>query len=465
MADSHTHDLIVVGMGSGGLVAAEFATKLGVRTVVVERDKVGGDCLWTGCVPSKALLAAGKVAQHIRTADEFGIARSEPDVDLPAVWRRIHQVQRRIAGSDDSPERYEQMGVELVYADARLTGPTTVQAGDRTLDAKRILLCTGSRPSAPPIEGLTEAGFLTSETVWDIEDPPRSVVIIGGGPIAVEMAQGLNRLGVEVTLLEREGRLLGRDEPELAQLVAERLIREGVGVHVDADIERVTVEDGAKAVHAGEQTYRAEVIFVAVGRTPNVDGLGLEDVGVEMGKNGIATDTRLRTSVPSIYAAGDVAGRHLFTHSAGYEAAMAVRDMFFPGKGKADEIVPWCTFTDPELAHAGLTSAQAIAEHGEDDVEIHRMTLDHSDRARADGSDDGAIVLVTAKDKLVGAHIAAASAGEMIHECVLAIREGMKLRDLAAMVHVYPTLSTSIGLLAAEAQYGRAQQLKWLVRK
>jgi pyruvate/2-oxoglutarate dehydrogenase complex dihydrolipoamide dehydrogenase (E3) component len=465
MADSHTHDLIVVGMGSGGLVAAEFATKLGVRTVVVERDMVGGDCLWTGCVPSKALLAAGKVAQHIRTADEFGIARSEPDVDLPAVWRRIHQVQRRIAGSDDSPERYEQMGVELVYADARLTGPTTVQAGDRTLDAKRILLCTGSRPSAPPIEGLTEAGFLTSETVWDIEDPPRSVVIIGGGPIAVEMAQGLNRLGVEVTLLEREGRLLGRDEPELAQLVAERLIREGVGVHVDADIERVTVEDGAKAVHAGEQTYRAEVIFVAVGRTPNVDGLGLEDVGVEMGKNGIATDTRLRTSVPSIYAAGDVAGRHLFTHSAGYEAAMAVRDMFFPGKGKADEIVPWCTFTDPELAHAGLTSAQAIAEHGEDDVEIHRMTLDHSDRARADGSDDGAIVLVTAKDKLVGAHIAAASAGEMIHECVLAIREGMKLRDLAAMVHVYPTLSTSIGLLAAEAQYGRAQQLKWLVRK
>lgn len=460
------HDLVLVGMGSGGLVAAEFATTIGVKPVVVERGRVGGDCLWTGCVPSKALLAAGKVAHHIRTADEFGIAAAEPQVDLPAVWRRIRAVQERIATSDDSPARYEAMGVEFVYGDARLTGPNTVAVDGRVLESKHILLCTGSRPAVPPIDGLTEAGFLTSESAWEVEDPPRSIVIVGGGPIAVEMAQGMNRLGIEVTLLERAGRLLARDEPELVELIAERLRREGVDLHVDVDVERVTVEEGSKLLHAGDgRSWRAQEIMVAAGRTPNVDGLGLDEVGVEVGKSGIRTDNRLRTNVSSIYAAGDVAGRNLFTHSAGYEAVMAVRDMFFPGKGKADELVPWCTFTDPELAHAGLTSAQAIEAHGEDDVETHRMTLDHSDRARADGSDDGSIVLVTAKEKLVGAHIAAASAGEMIHECVLAIREGMKLRDLAAMVHVYPTLSTSVGMLAAEAQYDRAKRLRWLVRK
>src|SRR5829696_2199295 len=452
-------------MGSGGLVAAEFATTIGVKPVVVERGRVGGDCLWTGCVPSKALLAAGKVAQHIRTADEFGIAAAEPQVDLPAVWRRVRDVQQRIAATDDSPERYESMGVEFVYGDARLTGPNSVVVDGRVLESKHILLCTGSRPAVPPIDGLTEAGFLTSETVFEIEDPPESIVIVGGGPIAVEMAQGMNRLGIEVTLLEREGRLLARDELELVELIADRLRREGVDIRTGVAIGRVTVEDGVKVVHASAEAWRAQEILVAAGRTPNVDGLGLDEVGVEVGRSGIRTDNRLRTNVASIYAAGDVAGRNLFTHSAGYEAVMAVRDMFFPGKGKADELVPWCTFTDPELAHAGLTSEQAVDEHGEDDVETYRMTLDHSDRARADGSDDGAIVLVTGKEKLVGAHIAAASAGEMIHECVLAIREGMKLRDLAAMVHVYPTLSTSVGMLAAEAQYDRAKRLRWLVRK
>jgi len=465
VSDATKHDLVLVGMGSGGLVAAEFATTIGVKPVVVERARVGGDCLWTGCVPSKALLAAGRVAHHIRTADEFGIAAADPQVDLSAVWRRIRRVQQRIADSDDSPERYEAMGVEFVYGDARMTGATTVAVGGRVLESKHILICTGSRPAVPPIDGLADAGFLTSESVWEVEEPPRSIVILGGGPIAVEMAQGMNRLGVEVTMLELGDRLLVRDEPELARLVTERLRREGVDIRFEVEVDRVTVEEGAKVVHAGDQVWRSAEILVAVGRTPNVDGLGLDEVGVKVGVRGIETDNRLRTSVPSIYAAGDVAGRHLFTHSAGYEAVMAVRDMFFPGKGKADELVPWCTFTDPELAHAGLTSGEAIAEHGQEDVEVYRMTLDHSDRARADGSDDGAIVLITAKEKLVGAHIAAASAGEMIQECVLAIREGMKLRDLAAMVHVYPTLSTSVGMLAAEAQYERAKRLRWLVRK
>jgi pyruvate/2-oxoglutarate dehydrogenase complex dihydrolipoamide dehydrogenase (E3) component len=460
------HDLILVGMGSAGLTASEFAASIGIETVAVERDRIGGDCLWTGCVPSKALLAAGKVAHHMRTAGEFGIAPVEPEVDLPAVWRRIRAVQQRIADTDDSADRYESLGVRIVRGPARLTGPTSVAVDGRDLEAKHILICTGSRPAEPPIEGLADAGYLTSESVWELDDPPGSVVVIGGGPIAVEMAQGMNRLGVAVTLLQRGERLLPRDEPELAALVTERLRREGVEVHLSVQTERVSVDGQAKTVHvAGGRSFSAGEILVAAGRTPNVDGLGLDEVGVKVGRRGIETDARLRTSVPSIYAVGDVAGRHLFTHSAGYEGVVAVRDMFFPGRGTADELVPWCTFTDPELAHAGMTSAEAIAEHGTDDVEVHRATLDHSDRARADGEDDGAIVLVTAKDRLVGAHIAAASAGEMIHECVLAIRQGMKLRDLASMVHVYPTLSTSIGMLAAEAAYDRARRLKWLVRR
>ena len=462
---SERHDLILIGMGSAGLTAAEFATSLGVTPVAVERARVGGDCLWTGCVPSKALLAAGKVAQHMRTAAEFGIAPVEPDVDLPAVFRRIRAVQQRIAVTDDSPERYEALGVRIVKGAARLTGPTSVAVDGRKLESKHILICTGSRPAEPPIEGLAAAGYLTSENVWEIEDPPRSLVIVGGGPIAVEMAQGMNRLGVAVTLLELGPRLLPRDEPELAELVTQRLRREGVDVNLGVEADRVTAADGKKTVHAGDRSWSAQDVLVAAGRSPNVDGLGLDDVGVRVGERGIETDDRLRTSVPSIYAVGDVAGRHLFTHSAGYEGVIAVRDMFFPGRGTADELVPWCTFTDPELAHAGMTSAEAIEKHGPDDVEVHRSPLDHSDRARADGEDDGAIVLVTAKGKLVGAHIAAASAGEMIHECVLAIRQGMKLRDLASMVHVYPTLSTSVGMLAAEAAYDRARRLKWLVRK
>jgi pyruvate/2-oxoglutarate dehydrogenase complex dihydrolipoamide dehydrogenase (E3) component len=459
------HDLIVIGMGSAGLTAAEFATRIGVRPVAVERARLGGDCLWTGCVPSKALLAAGRVAHHMRTAGEFGIRSVEPDIDLAAVWRRIRAVQERIAATDDSAQRYEAMGVEVVTGDARLTGPTTVAVDGRQLESKHILICTGSRPAVPPIAGLTEAGFQTSETLFELDEPPRSFVVIGGGPSGVELAQGMRRLGIDVTLLEQAPRLIGADEPELAELIARRLRDEGVAIYTGVEIERVTSEDGQKAVHATGGSWRAQELLVATGRTPASDGLGVAEVGIEVGMHGIVVDGRMRTTVPSIYAVGDIAGRYYFTHSAGYEGVVAVRDMFFPGKAKADELVPWCTFTDPEIAHAGMTQAEAVAAHGEDAVEVHRMTLDHSDRARTDGTDDGAILLVTAKDKLVGAHIAAAAAGEMIQECTLAIRSGMKLRDLAAMVHVYPTLSTSIGLLAADAAYERAQQLRWLVRK
>ena len=462
------YDLVIVGMGSGGMVAAEFAASLGLRVAVVERGRVGGDCLWTGCVPSKALLASAKVAHHLRTADRFGLPAADPEIDTGAVWERIRAVQHQIATTDDDPERFRAEGVEIVAGSARLTGPHTVEAAGRELRARFVLLCTGSRPAVPPVPGLAEAGHLTSETVFELERAPRRVATIGGGPIAVELAQGLTRLGVAVTVLQRAPRVLPKEEPELVELLVGRLVAEGVAVHVGVDVQGVAVEGGAKVVTGTEAgrpaRWEADELLVSAGRRPNVDGLGLEDVGVEVGPRGVVVDDRMRSSVASVYAAGDVAGRHLFTHSAAHEALRAVRDMFFPGRGTVSGLVPWCTFTDPELAHVGLTAAEARERHG-DAATVSRADLSHSDRARAEGEADGRLVAVSGRrGRLLGAHILAPGAGEMIHELALVIKQGGRLADLSSLIHVYPTLSTSVGQLAAEATFASARRLRWLVR-
>ncbi len=465
------YDLVIVGMGSGGMVGAEFAATIGLRVAVVERGRVGGDCLWTGCVPSKALLASAKAAHTMKVADKYGLPSLDPiEIDTSLVWKRIRAIQHEVAATDDDPERYKAMGVEVISAQARLAGPNTVEliGEDRRLETRYILLCTGSRPLTPPVDGLKEAGFLTSESVFEIERAPRSVILIGGGPIAVEMAQAFTRLGVRTTVLQKGPAILPRDEPDLVATLTRKLRDEGVDIRVNVETERVAVAEGRKLVYGAESgepaKWEAEELFVAVGRRPNIEGLGLEEVGVKVGKRGIEVDERMRTSAPSIYAAGDVAGRFLFTHSAAYETVRAIRDAFYPGKGKVTDFVPWCTFTDPELAHAGLTVAEAEKKHG-DDVDVWRMDLAHSDRARADGAAEGAIVVVTVKGRVVGAHILAPSAGEMIHELAVAINENMKLSELASLIHVYPTLSTGIGQLAGEAAFEGAKRLRWLVRK
>jgi pyruvate/2-oxoglutarate dehydrogenase complex dihydrolipoamide dehydrogenase (E3) component len=467
MADRY--DLVIVGMGSGGMVAAEFAATLALSVAVVERGRIGGDCLWTGCVPSKALLASGKVAHHMRTAADFGIEPVEPVVDRAKVWSRIRSVQARIAESDDNPDRFRDMGLDLVAGHGRLAGPNTVEVdGDRRLETRFVMLCTGSRPAVPPIEGLAEAGYVTSENLFELTDPPASFVNIGGGPIAVEMVQGFTRLGIPATLLQKGPRILPRDEPALVDLLTERLRKEGVDLRVDVDTQRVTVENGKKVVHGTENgrpaSWPADELLVAVGREPNVENLGLEELGIETGPKGVVVDNRGRTNVETVYASGDIAGRHLFTHSAAYEGVRAVRDMFFPGKGKVVASVPWCTFTDPELAHAGMTEAEARAEY-RSGVEVRRQDLIHNDRARADGAIGGAVFVVTHKTRIVGAHILAPAAGEMIHEFALAIEENVKLDELSQFVHVYPTVSTSIGQLAGEAAFEKAEKLRWLVKR
>ena len=453
-------------MGSAGIVAAEFAPKLQIKVACVERDRVGGDCLWTGCVPSKALLASARAAHTMRNAGRYGLTAVAPQIDTAKVWARIKAIQAQIAATDDNAERFRAAGVDVLLGPARLTSPTTVRAGDEQHHARYVLLATGSRPATPAIEGLEDAGFLTSERIFELDRAPRSLVMIGAGPICIELAQALNRLGVTVTVLQRGARILPREEPALAERLLARLRDEGVDVQTGVAIDRVEVRagDGRKVVHAGERSWAAEEIFVATGRTPNVEALGLDETGVEVGPRGIVVDDRLRTSVKSVYAAGDAAGRHLFTHSAGYEAARAIRNMFLPGSSGGAFLVPWCTFTDPELAHAGLTEAQARARYRDGDVRVWRQDLAHSDRARADSATDGELRIVTHGGRIVGAHVLAPGAGEIIGELALAIERGLRLTDLASVVHVYPTIAVAIQQLAGAASYEKAQRFAWLAR-
>jgi len=417
------------------------------------------------------------VAHHVRHADRWGLPLFEaPPVDTSRVWRRIKEVQRQIATTDDDPARYEAKGVELIQGSARLVDGTTVEVGGRRLDTRFVLLCTGSRPAAPPIPGLAEAGYLTSETIFELDRCPPSLVFIGGGPIAIELAQACHRLGVTVTVLQRDQGILPRDEPELAGRLAALLVEEGIDLRLGVDATAVEVLPGGRkvvvaTVDAGDRAglqrgereearLEADEIFVGAGRVPNIEGLGLDQLGIQVGPRGIETDDRGRTATKTVYAAGDVAGRTLFTHSAAYEGVRAVRDMFFPGKGTVDATIGWCTFTDPELAHVGLTGAQATERYG-DDAHVWRLDLDHSDRARADGTDQGTIVIVTGpKRRIVGGHILSPAAGELIHELALAEAQGLRLDDLAGLVHIYPTLATSIGLLAAESVFDNAARIR-----
>jgi len=465
------HDLVILGLGSAGITAAQFAASLGLRVAAVERARYGGDCLWTGCVPSKTLLASAKAAHAVRSAERLGVAVDGVRVDHDAVWRRVREVQAGLAASTDDPARLSEQGVEVLWGAARLTSPTTVEVeGHGTLETRHVLVCTGSRPVLPDIPGLRESGALTSESFWDEPALPRSATIVGGGPIGLELAQALVRLDVSVTVLEARDRVLGGEEPELARTLVELLRAEGVALRTGVRVERVeAAPDGTRTVHGTTaegvaERWTAEAVLVAAGRAANVEGLGLEALGVRIGEQGIEVDGGGRTAVRTVHAAGDVTGAPRFTHAAGVEAARVVRNIAFPGREKTGGVVPWVTFTDPELAHVGLTEAQAVAEHGRAAVRVRRRSLGESDRARTDGTPDGAVVLVTAKGRLVGGHVLAPAAGELVGELALAIGRREKLRDLASVVHAYPTIGLEIQQLAAEEAYERAGRLGWLVR-
>lgn len=479
------YDLVIVGMGSAGMAAAEFAATLELRVAVVEGRRPGGD-LWTGSVPTKALVASARTAHAVRHAARFGIGAAPPTIDLPTVWRRVREVQEAIASTDDHPDRYAAMGLEIVTGDATLTGPNEVTVdgcdgaggaggGRRVLQTRFVLLCTGSRAVVPDVPGLADVEVLTDETLFVLERPPSSAIVLGGGPMGVELAQAFIRLGMATTIVQDGPSLLPRDEQGLVSVLTGVLRSEGIEVLLDARPTAARREpDGTVvldvATTTGTTQVRAAAIVVAAGRRPCVDGLGLEALGIDVrtgagvGVGGVTVDERARTAFRTVYAVGDVTDGDRFAHAAGHAAVRAVRDMFFPGRAPVAEVVPWCTFTDPELAHAGLTADEAEARFGED-VDVWRVDLRHNDRARADEAAEGAIVVVTAKERVVGAHVLAPAAGELIHELALAIQQGLKLNEIAALVHVYPTMATSVGMLAAESAHEKAQRYRWLVRR
>lgn len=464
------YDLVIIGLGSGGTLAAEFAAgELGLRVAAVERGRIGGDCLWTGCVPSKSLIASARVAHTVRHATDFGVSTGDTVVDLDAVWNRIKSVQAQIAATDDDPGRFRGMGVELVTGTAKVTGyrQVTVETPDgaRELNTRYILVCTGSRPAMPSIPGLAEVDVLTSENLFELDRPPESLVMIGGGPIATELAQSLVRLGVPTTVLEMAHRLVPRDEPELADRLGQILRAEGVDLRLATAASAVRRGGAGVVVEADDDEVTAAGLLVAAGRVSNVDALGLDRFGIPISAAGAEVDGRNRTLVPSIYVVGDAAAdRPQFTHAAAHDAVMAVRDMFFPGRGAPAQLIPWCTFTDPELAHVGMTAAEARERYGNRSVHVYRHELADNDRARADATTDGLIVVVTVKDRIVGAHALAPAAGELIHELALAIRFGVGIDELSDLVHVYPTLATGIARIASDRSFGTARRYRPLAK-
>ncbi len=440
---SRRYDLIVIGGGTAGLVAAVIAAGVGARVVLIERERTGGDCLWTGCVPSKSLLAAADLAHRMRTAGAVGLEPVEPRIDFPRVMGHVDGARRTIE-PHDSPERLRRDGVEVVHGAARFTAPGRVEVDGRVIAYRAALLATGSRPVVPPVEGLADARPLSSETVWDLRELPGRLVVLGGGPIGCELGQAFARLGSDVTLVEQGDRLLEKEEPEASRLVAERLAAEGVRVLTGAGAARL--EDRAVLVRGagGAETPVAfDRIIAATGRRPETAGLGLEAVGVQLDEGGaVRVDERLRTTGRGIFAAGDVTGALPFTHVAAYHARIAVVNALFLTRRKVEySAVPWVTFTDPEVARVGLTEAQARERYG---AKTTVATHDYAelDRAIAAGQPYGFAKLVgDRRGRLVGATVAAPAGGEAIAELAATVRRGGKIGDLSEAVHAYPTFA------------------------
>lgn len=446
-------DLCVIGAGSGGLSVAAGAAQMGAKVVLVEGGEMGGDCLNSGCVPSKALIAAAKHAHAMRTGAAFGVHGAEPRIDAGAVRAHVEETIAAIA-PHDSQERFEGLGVTVLRDWARFVSDREVVACAARIRARRFVIATGSRAFAPPIPGLDAVPYLTNETIFAFDAIPRKLAIIGAGPIGSEMAQAWRRLGAEIALIDAET-ALSREDPEAAAVVRETLQREGVVLHEGASVASVSGEAGALRVDLGEAgVIEASHLLVATGRAPTLSRLDLEAGGVEADKSGVRVDDGLRSvSNRRVYAVGDAAGRGQFTHLAGYHAGLVVRSALFrlPVTLRADHI-PRVTYTDPELAQVGLTEAEARAEHG-DAVEVVRAEFSGNDRARAERRTDGFCKLVLGrKGRILGATIVGPQAGELLQPLALAISAKMKVGALAGMVAPYPTLG-EIGKRAAGAYY------------
>ena len=458
-------DICVIGAGSGGLSVAAGAANFGQRVVLIEKHKMGGDCLNYGCVPSKALLAAAKRANAMRTAAKFGIASVVPTIDARAVHDHVQDVIATIA-PNDSVERFTGLGVQVITAAGRFIDANTVEAGGRRITARRFVIATGSSAVVPPIPGLADVPYFTNETIFNNAAPMEHLIVIGAGPIGMEMAQAHFRLGARVTVLDG-AKALAKDDPELTAIVLKHLRQEGIVIFEETKVERISQTNGRISVvindGGGAQTIEGSHILVATGRRPNTADLGLEAAGIKFDKKGVTVDAGLVTSNPRVFAIGDVAGGLQFTHVANDDAGIVIKRALFrlPSKttGRA---VPWVTYTEPELAHVGMSEADARQAKGQ--INVLRWPYHENDRAQAERETTGHIKVITdAKGRILGASIVGAHAGELIQMWSLALSQKLKIRAMTGWISPYPTLS-EINKRVAYRYYATAAG-KPLVRK
>jgi pyruvate/2-oxoglutarate dehydrogenase complex dihydrolipoamide dehydrogenase (E3) component len=448
-------DICIIGAGSGGLSFASGAAQLGLKTVLIEAAEMGGDCLNTGCVPSKALLAAGKRAQFHRKNDINGIKGNEPDIDFSAVKDHVFDAIETIA-PHDSQERFEGLGVHVIREYGQFIDNKTVKAGDTIIKSKKFVIATGSRAFIPPIKGIDKDKVLTNENIFELRDKPDHLLIIGGGPIGLEMAQAHKRLGCKVTVFDM-AQILPKDDKKNVGYVRDALIKEGIELLENFAIESITHSDKSHSITGTQNgksiTIDGSHILVAAGRAVNVDNLGLDNAGVKFDRKGVSVDNRLRSSQKHIYAIGDVAGGPQFTHVAGYHAGLLIKSICFKLPAKVDyKAFPWVTYTDPELAQIGLTENMARDKHG-DSIKVVEWHFDENDRAITEHTTNGRIAVITDKQGyILGASIVGPHAGELISMWGLAISEGLKISAITSTIAAYPTLS-EISKRAAGAYY------------
>lgn len=446
------YNLVVVGAGTAGLVAAAGAAGLGAKVALVERHLMGGDCLNFGCVPSKALIRASRAAVALRDSSSFGVeAIAGVRVDFPVVMERVRRLRADIS-PHDSAARFRELGVDVFLGEGQFIAPDAVEVAGHTLRFKHAVVATGARPAPAPIPGLDDTGYLTNETIFNLTQLPAKLAVIGGGPIGCELAQAFARLGSQVWLVEKHGRLLPRDDPRAAALIQSALERDGVHLLLNHEIQRV---GAPKTLHlqgdrAAQVALPVDEILVGTGRIPNVEGLGLDAAGVRYDlRRGVEVNDRLQTTNPRIFAAGDVCSPYRFTHAADAMARIVIQNALFFGRAKASSLViPWCTYTDPEIAHVGLSEQEAEAQGTS--VDVFTQQLSGVDRAILDGESGGFVTVLVERgsDRIVGATIVAAHAGEMISELTLAMAGGLGLKTIGRTIHPYPTQAEAIKKIA-----------------
>jgi pyruvate/2-oxoglutarate dehydrogenase complex dihydrolipoamide dehydrogenase (E3) component len=439
------YNLVVIGGGTAGLVSAAGAAGLGAKVALIERHLLGGDCLNVGCVPSKALIRAGRAAAQVARAGQFGVRVPEgTKVDFSAVMERMRRLRADIS-PHDSAQRFSDLGIDVFLGSASFTGHETLQVGEHDLRFKRAVIATGARAFGPPIEGLDDAGYLTNETVFSLTELPQRLTVIGSGPIGCELAQAFARLGATVDLLDSAPHILPREDPDASQFVQQALLDDGVRIHLNAKIVRVARAEGGKMIEVkqpqGDRQIVADEILVGAGRVPNVEGLGLEAAGIEFDvRAGVHVNDRLQTTNRRVFAAGDVCSRFKFTHAADAMARIVIQNALFMGRAKASALtIPWCTYTDPEVAHVGLYPRDA--DERSIAIDTYKVPLSSVDRAILDGETDGFAKIHVRKgtDQIVGATVVAAHAGEIIAELSLAMTARLGMKTLAKTIHAYPT--------------------------